>query len=179
MEPIERYISKIPKDASVLDVGCFGHGGCNTSLFLAERFDHVTGVAISREIEKYIPDNYTVIFDNFYNYDFETPFDLVVLDLHIEGNLINDWCNKGLERMKDLVKPGGYLINYVMTTTDYGDPEVTPSLIDWHAKRWWRELTNKAIKKKLAELEGWELIDIKTEQRRPEISWVMLKRIAG
>lgn len=178
MEPIEEYISQIPKDASVLDVGCFGHEGENTSQFLAKHFNHVTGVAISRKIEPYIPANYTVIFDNFYDYRFD-PFDLVVLDLHIEGNLINDWCEKGLERMKKLVKPGGYLINYVMTSTDYGDPKVTPSLIQWHANLWWGKLTPQDIKKKLESLEGWELVEMKPEHRREYITWVKLKRIAG
>lgn len=179
MEPIENFISLIPKDASVLDVGCFGHEGVNTSQFLSKHFDKVTGVAISRNIEPYITDNYTVIFDNFYNYDFKQQFDLVVLDLHIEGNLINDWCNTGIERVKKLVKPGGYLINYVMTTTEYGDAEVTPSLIAWHAKLWWGELTPEAIGKKINSINGFELVAAKPENRRPYILWVLLKRTDG
>lgn len=177
-ESFEKLLEQIPKDASVLDVGCYGHEGVNTSQFLANHFTHVTGIAISEKVKQYLAPNYTFIQDNFYDREFD-PFDLVVLDLHIEGNLINDWCNRGLERMKKLVKPGGYLINYVMMTTEYGDSEVTPSLLAWHAKRWWGELTPEAVGKKLSSLPGFELVMALPEIRRPYILWCLLKRTAG
>lgn len=176
-EAFERLIDTLPPSASVLDVGCYGHKGANTSKFLAKYFHHVTGVAISQKAIDQAPKNYEVIHDNFYTHDFK-PFDLVVLDLDIENNLLRDWTDKGLARMKTLINPGGYLINYVMMTTEYGDPD-TPDLLAWHRDRWWKEHTPEAIGKKLTSLPGWELITAIPENRRPYILWTLLKRTDG
>jgi hypothetical protein len=95
MEIIEKFIQIFPKDSRVLDVGCYGHEGVNTSQFLAAYFDKVKGVGISDKVRQYLPSNYEYIQDNFYDHDFKSElFDLVVMDMPIEGNLLNDWNDK-------------------------------------------------------------------------------------
>lgn len=184
METFEKIISKFDKSIKVLDVGCFGHEGENTSTFLGRHFSHIKGFNINKKVlalQEANP-NYEFVIDNFYDYKFaDEKFDLIVGDLTIELNLLNDWCNKGLERYWNLLKDNGYLINFIMTTTEYGDPEVTPHLIKWHAKHWWEtdELTNEAIGKKLSKVKGFELIHAEAEIRRPYITWVLLKKISG
>lgn len=177
-EAFERLIEQFPKDISVLDVGVNGADGENTSNFLSQYFHYVTGITIDKQAAETAPPNYRIIQDNFYNHEFTNKFSLVVLDLTIESNLLNDWNLQGLERMKRVVKHGGYLINYVMMTTEYGD-EYTPDLIAWHRDRWWKELTLEVVEKKLRSLRDWELITAIPETRRPYILWTLLKRIDG
>lgn|SRR3990167_853951 len=176
-DSFENLIEHFPKTLQVLDVGCYGHEGANTSQFLAKHFEKVTGIAINQSAVDQAASNYEVIHDNFYTHNFQL-FDLVVLDLDIENNLLRDWTDKGLNRMKTIVKPGGYLINYVMMTREYGDPD-TPDLIDWHTARWWKALTPEAVGNKLKSLPGWELIAASPETRRPYILWTLLKRTDG
>ena len=177
MDAFEKLIQHLPKDTSVLEIGSFGHEGKNTSEVLANYFDKVTGVTISRKAVTLAPTNYEIIHDNYYAMDFPA-YGLVVLDLDIENNLIRDWTDKGIERVKKFVKPGGYLINYIMMTREYGDPD-TPDLIDWHTDRWWKALTPEAIGKKLKSLPGFDLIAVNPETRRPYILWVLLQRTDG
>jgi len=184
METFEKFIRTLPKDADVLDVGCFGHEGENTSVFLGRYFDKILGFNINTKVFESSKDfpNYEVVIDNFYDYKFrDKKFDLVVTDLTIELNLLNDWCDEGMARIAKLVKPGGYWINFVMMTDQYGDPSVTPALIRWHSERFWNtEVPNpEAVGKKLTNLKDWELYVAEPEVRRPYIFWVMLKRTGG
>lgn len=181
METFEKIISTMPKNFKVLDVGCYGHEGVNTSQFLAKHFDKVTGVAIAEKVKQFCAPNYEFIQDNFYDRKFTELYDLIVLDLTIELNLLNDWSNKGLERVHKLLKPGGYLINFVMATTEYGDPEVTPHLLKFHSKLWWGsdEITLEAVGKKLSTIKGFQVVHTEFEQRRPYILWVCLQKTSG
>lgn len=184
METFEKLIKDLPKNLDVLDIGCFGHEGENTSVFLGNHFNKILGFNINTKVfesSKKYP-NYEVIIDNFYDYKFrDRQFDLVVSDMTIELNLLNDWCDEGAERIKKLVKPGGYWINFVMMTDQYGDPNVTPDLIRWHSERFWGSPTPnpESVGNKLTKLKGWELIVAEPEQRRDYILWVMLKRTDG
>lgn len=184
METFDKFIKDLPKDLDVLDIGCFGHEGENTSVFLGNHFDKILGFNINTKVfkssNKY--PNYEVIIDNFYDYKFrDRQFDLVVSDMTIELNLLNDWCDEGIERIKKLVRPGGYWINFVMMTDQYGDPAVTPDLIRWHSQRFWGSETpnSESVGQKLTKLKGWELVVAEPEQRRDYILWVMLKRTDG
>lgn len=181
LETFEKFIQVLPKDAKVLDVGVAGVGGENTSDFLSKHFNRVLGVTIDERglaMAQNRYKNYDFIHDNFYNRPFEQKFDLLVLDLTIESNLLNDWSDKGLERAYNLIKPGGFLINFVMATDQYGDPDITPDLIRWHSKRWWKSdtPTTEAIGKKLEVIKGFKLHVAAPELRRPYIYWVMLQR---
>lgn len=182
LEAFERMIREFPKNSRVLDVGYAGHDGENTSNYLAAYFDRVVGITNSTTIaNNNKKDNCEIIIDNFYNYRFNQQFDLVVLDLDIENNLLRDWRDGGLERVAKLLAPGGHLINYVMTTDQYGDPDQTPDLIRWHSERFWGTPvpTNEAIGERIKRLRGWELCTAKQEKRRPYITWVMLKKTNG
>lgn len=180
-ETLEQIIERFPKNISVLDVGCYGHEGVNTSTYLAKYFDHVTGINVNAKSVAQAPENYTAILDNFYVHEFPNPFTLVVLDLTIESNMLNDWSETGMERIKRVVKPGGYLLNFVMMTDQYGDPEVTPDLIRWHSKRFWKsDIPNaESVGARLKTLKDWEVIHVQPEVRRPYILWTLLRRTDG
>lgn len=182
-ETFDKFIRTLPKESSVLDIGTFGHDGKNTSVFLGKYFDKILGFNINTKVLKDSAQypNYEVIIDNFYDYKFKQQFDLVVSDMTIELNLLNDWCDSGIERIAKLVKPGGYWINFVMMTDQYGDPKVTPALIRWHSENFWGVTVPNvdAVEQKLSKLKGWELVAAEPEKRRENILWVMLKRTAG
>ncbi len=182
METIEKFISILTKDSRVLDVGCYGHEGVNTSQYLASYFDHVTGVAISTKVKQYLAPNYELIQDNFYDHDFENKqYDLVIMDMPIEGNLLNDWNEKQLEKMQKLVAPGGFLVNYVMMTDQYGDPDITPDLIRFHSQKFWgvNIPTLQAVGDKLKTIKGWKKWLAVPEERREYILWTMLRKTDG
>lgn len=185
MTAIDKIISLIDKNSKVLDVGALGLMGENITQSLIDWFGakNVTGICLNPEhpewfIAKY-PD-FNFIVGNAFDYPLAEKFDLVVTDLGIEKNL-EDWSEEGLEKMKKFIKPGGYLLNYVMTTTEYGDPLVTPFLIRKHWMSFWRHLypdqegIYEAIGNKLKELEDWELVLAEREERRPYILWILLK----
>lgn len=182
MKSFERLIHWMPKEWEVLDVGCGGLLGENTSSFLANHFKKVLGVCWRPETNsdlrsfKEVYKNVDIIHDDFFKIDFKKKFDLVVLDMNIESNLDHNWTDGGLLAMKRLVKPGGYLINYIMMTTEYGDAD-TAKLIADHRDYFWDTLNfnNKDIGKKLNSLDGWKLIAHEQEERRPYIYWVLLK----
>jgi SAM-dependent methyltransferase len=182
MKTFEKLINWMPKEFSVLDVGCGGLLGENTSSFLATHFKKVLGICWRPETNedlrsfKTIFPNVEILHEDFFRKKFDQQFDLVVLDMNIESNLDHNWTNEGLRDLKKLVKPGGYLINYVMMTTEYGDAE-TSQLLARHRDEFWQssEFSNRAIGAKLQTLTGWELVTHGQEERRPYIYWVLLK----
>lgn len=189
----QRLISWMPRGFSVLDVGAGGLLGENTTDYLLDRFgvknylgvcseEHQVGVYQARRNEAKKP--YAKIrVEDFYGIKFwqnlnKKKFDLVVLDLNIENNLKN-WTEGGLAQMKDYVKPGGYLINYIMMTDKYGDEDKTPDLINsaWRKFYGSNEFSREVVGKKLQSLDGWELVAQEMEERRPYIMWVLLKNV--
>lgn len=177
----EKIISQIDKDSFVLDVGASGHEGENTTNYLIKRFENYFGICIQPEKVEAYKDNHPeahIIVGDFYKHKFKDKFDVVVLDLNIENNVIQDWSLEGLQNVRELLNDGGILINYVMTTDQYGDADVTPALI---RKRWvefWKvdKLTNEAIGKRLENIPGFDLFAHEVEERRPYIMWVGLKK---
>lgn len=186
-----RLIKQLPKTFTVLDVGAGGLQGENTTNYLIEHFDAKNILGVCRadvETQRFIATREAnkmftipIISDDFYQIKFDGQFDLVVLDMNIGNNLEKDWSDEGLERMRSLVKDGGYLINYIMTTDQYGDPEKTPEFIRKYWWQWWNtgNLTMRAIGEKLRQLDGWELFDYEQEPRRDYILWTMLKKTNG
>lgn len=181
---MNELIKWMPKTFSVLDVGCGGLSGENTSVNLVNHFGqgNVTGICKESrwnwkdvaEFKSNFP-NVKHINDDFYSHKFDTLFDLVVLDLNIENNILNDWSDDGLQKMRSLVAPKGYLINYIMTTTEYGDPNETPKLLADHRDRWWGSFESIDIGRRLNSLPGWKFIAHQREERRPYITWVLLQ----
>lgn len=181
MTAVETIISILPKDFRVLDVGALGLLGENTTQFLVDHFGEKNVIGICTRPEQPEPflqqhPDFQFIIDDFYVHNFEEKFDLLSLDLNIEKNL-EDWSSEGLEKLKQYIKPGGYLLNYIMTTTEYGDPLITPHLLRKHWATWWKQLPPhpEAIGRKIKDLNDWELIVAKQEERRPYIIWVLLK----
>lgn len=176
-EAFERLIKDLDPNMDVLEVGVNGHDGENTSVFVRDQFSDPFGINIRPEkIEDWkqrYPDANCAVAD-WYEYEDET-HDLIILDLNIENNL-KDWSDKELARAHRLLNYGGFLINYIMTTTEYGDPNETPTLIAAHRDSWWGSFKNEDIGKKLNALKGWEFIVAETETRRPYITWVLLKK---
>lgn len=181
MTAVEKIISILPKNFQVLDVGALGLMGENTTQFLVDYFGakNVLGICLKPEqpewfLEKY-PD-FPFVIGDVYATNFANKFDLVVTDFGVEKNL-EEWSLEGLERIKTLIQPGGYLLNYVMTTTEYGDPLETPHLLRKHWAEWWRQLPPhpEAIGRKLKDLNDWEVVLSIQEERRPYIIWILLK----
>lgn len=177
----DNLIQVLPTDSKVLDVGASGLEGENTTNALVARFPDYTGICIRPEkVEayKYLHPDVNLIVGDFYARDIpDETYDLVVLDLNIENNLLKDWTDEGVKRIHKMLKPGGYLINYVMTTTEYGDPDATPQLIATHRDKFWGGW--KKIGDKLSKLKGFEVYASAQEQGRPYIQWVMLKKTNG
>lgn len=168
LSTLERMISVLPPTASILDVGAGGLQDENTGIYLKARFEDYTGINTKQFGQDILGD--------FYTHSFDRKFDLIVLDLNIDNNLLKDWTNEGLEYARSLLNPNGFLINYVMVTTNYGDPE-TPAMIAKHRDEFWNGW--EGIIDKLENLKGFKLMGILQEERRPEILWVMLKTING
>jgi len=174
-----KLIKELPKDWKVLDVGCGGLGGENTSNYLVEHFgeENITGICKWRKdvgAFKQKHPNVDMIEADYYELDIKDKYDLVVLDLNIENNL-KDWSEEGIKRTRALLKPNGIFINYIMMTDDYGDPNETPKLIQQHRKDWWRsnEFTNEMIGRRLDGVV--DIAGLEQEERRPTIYWIAMK----
>jgi len=184
----EKLISYLPNNLSVLDVGCGGLEGENTSKYLLRHFGapNITGVcreakmvelfkAQLAEQGKSVP---AILVTDFYTMPWETQYDLVVLDLTIDNNLEKDWTDEGLGSIQSLIKPKGYLINYIMMTEHYGNPEETPMKIAKHREDFWgvSEFSLEGVGKKLNTLKDFNVLGISLEERRPYILWTLLQR---
>ena len=178
-------IKDMSPDMSVLDIGYGGLDGENTTEYLLRKFNHNNMVGLvkeNRDSRRYADSHrdIRVLWGAFPDIMPDTKFDLIVADLNIDTNIKHNWTDKGLDMLLKYLDDGGYLINYVMKTTDYGD-EATTQLITNHWKEWWGSETfsDVAIVKKLLGLKNFELIDILQEPRRSYITWVKLKKISG
>lgn len=184
----QRIIQTLPKTLKVLDVGSGGLEGENTTQYLAEHFEskNILGICKSaKQVEIYQAQRaerkepaLEIVVDDFYAHEHSGLFDLVVLDLNIENNVQQDWTPEGLQRVSKLLNPGGYLINYVMLTDQYGDPE-TPQIIRsaWQKFYGTNEMICEVVEKRLNKIDGFELFSCEQESRRPYIYWVCLKKV--
>ena len=186
MNGFEKIISAVPKDSMVLDVGAGGLEGFNTTDFLIARFGvkNVKGICIrSEKVEAYKEKHPSMdlIVGDFYKggHYKQKSFDLVVLDLNIDNNVIRDWSLEGLASVRNNLNENGMLINYVMLTDQYGDENKTPELIRKRWKEFWHTdiLTYEDIGKRLTNLPGYELFAHEVEEIRPYIMWVALKKV--
>lgn len=183
-----KLIKNISREAKVLDIGSGGLEGENTTRALLDHFgaENVTGIckdekmvevfrAQLKEERKAVPSIEVV---DYYDFQTDEKFDLVVHDLNIDNNL-KDWSVDGLERSGSFLKDGGFLIQYVMTTEHYGDPEETPALLRAHRNKFWwtSEFSQEMIGNRLRHLKNWEIWACEREQRRPYITWVMLRKV--
>lgn len=181
----------LDNQSTVLDVGFGGLEGDNTSIDLLDYFqtDNITGICNNAEaVDLFVAQRNeqgkptpNFVIDDFYIHPFEKQYDVVVLDLNIDNNVQRDWTELGLENMNALVKKGGYLINYVMLTDQYGDQE-TPAMIKRRWKDFYKEEMNvndnkEVVLNKLSNLRNWELVSYCVEERRPTIMWVLMKNL--
>lgn len=176
MNAIEKLTLLLPRDAGVLDVGSGGLTGENTTDYLVKHFTDITGICTEDTQYQLAHPEVRIIFADFYTYPFRRKFDLIVSDLDIEQNL-NDWSQHQSFPL-GLLKSGGHLITYLMTTDQYGDPDVTPALIRQHWKDFWGGWPpqREKIGKKLEDFPNFEFILAEQEERRPYITWILLKR---
>lgn len=161
------------QQTEVLDVGGGGLEGENTSNHLIERFGVENVTLINTKIDSVKlfmeknPDA-NMLIGNYLTFNFLHKYDIVVLDLNIEQNL-KDWENNH-ERAWNLLKPGGSIITYVMTTTDYGDPETKDLIRESMLKVWGTDLITKNT------LLGNDYVEeVENDNRRNYIKWVILK----
>lgn len=178
-DAFEKIINKIPKTASVLDVGAWGHEGVNTSISLRKRFNDVTGINTKYN------DAVDIVAD-FYEYTLTKRFDLIVLDLNIDNNVKRDWTDEGLKRIHEMLSRNGVVVIYIETDLNYGNevPGIREKLIK-HKKDFWglgesQEFTKERIKKGLGKYKKmYNVFAIEPEQRRIDIIWIALKKTNG
>lgn len=161
----ERLIANIPETASVMDVGYGGLDGENTTKFLRNHFKEVWGLskdAVATAEYKKRTGSEDLVILGLYPQDMPggKKWDLLVLDPNIESNL-EFWSDEGIRQAWNFVKEGGHIITYIMTTDEYGDEE-TQKLLKDHRAKWWKDRLMPPI---------YEI-----EERRPEITWVLLER---
>lgn len=174
----------------MLDVGAGGLEGENTTEYLLAHFnpENIIGIcSAQQDVERYQAQRrerkspvVEIMIGNFYEQRFAWhQFDLIVMDLNIDNNLF-DWSDEGLRRIWAMLPEGGLLINYAMTTDDYGS-----KLVGQLIRRRWQEFWNtekldiESAREKLMTLKGWKLKDIIQEKRRETILWVMLEKTSG
>lgn len=167
LNAVQRLISDLPKDLSVMDVGYGGLDGENTTDWLRAHFGEIDGLnKTPYAVEKYKIDHPNADDDVFLGvYPADMPgrkYDLLVLDPNIEGNL-QFWSLQGMEQAWSFVKDGGYILTYIMLTDLYGDPETQKMIAD-HRANWWAKGLNLPI------------VAQEHEERRDYISWVILKK---
>lgn len=164
----ERIIADLPRGLTCLDVGYGGLDGENTTNYLRAHFKEVWGlckdaVAVRRYKEFTGSKDLVVLGIYPQHMPLHWIYDVLVLDTNIEGNL-DFWSEEGMERAWSFVKDGGFIITYLMAPDGkYGGPE-TQKLIQEHKKKWW--VPNREIRVVAAEV----------EERRPEITWVLLRK---
>lgn len=174
---MEELIENLPEYLSVLDIGAGGLYGVNTTDVLIKHFADYTGIC-KTEVNSYLAQceekglgKPNIIIGDYYQHNFGRQFDLVVHDLDI-GNNIKDWENE----FGDIpLKDKGYLITYIMMTTEYGNKD-TSNKIRRHWQEFWGvdNLNNKAIGKR--KIKNYEFLRAMREKRRPYITWIMLQK---
>lgn len=177
----EKLIQFVPQEARVLDIGCGGLSGENTTNYLVKRFKDITGICRrSEEAQKYADAHPDIpfIFNEFNKVSHKPFYDLVVYDLNIENNILS-W-EADFKDILNYLKPNGYLITYVMTTTEYGDAG-TPNFIREHWERYYGQskpgiLNSELIGKRISQIPNYEFIASEVEERRPYITWVLLRK---
>lgn len=179
----QKLIQMLPRELSVLDVGAGGLEGENTSEFLLERFKDYTGICIKPDrVELYNAQRKergqkeaNIIVGDFYVHDFGRIFDVLVLDLNIERNLL-DWEDR-FEQVKKYVKHGGYVITYSMMDDTYTDVESVHEQIrsTWISFCGVNDMNVNSLTNGVRAIPGFELVTIETEKRRPEVAWVLLR----
>lgn len=182
----EKLIELLPRQWKVLDVGGGGLHGENTTDALVEHFDDVTCVCwadTETDVYKARLDERKIkrprfISADYYTIDFANDYGLVVTDLNVENNLARDWSDEGIERVRDMLIPGGVWITYVITTDQY-DSEETGAFIREQSKKLWGRFPfdNEDIGKRLSSLKGWEIYGQEQESRRSYIHWVALRKV--
>ena len=166
LKGFRKIIAGLPKNLSVLDVGAWGLEGDNTTEAIREHFTDVTFIN-RKEVAK------PCIKADYYTYEFDKKFDLIVLDLNIDNNIQRDWEENFRHSFKNL-KEGGSIICYAMITSDYGDPE-TPAMIKKHWKDYWKCCELTPIDIVAGVIDRFTLLDIQEDERRGEIYWVHLR----
>lgn len=164
----ERLIAPLDPRLSVLDVGYGGLDGENTTDYLRAHFDEIWGLSKDAEaVNKYRQEKNskdTVVLGIYPQHmPRSKTFDLLVLDPNIESNL-DFWSEEGMKKAWSFVNDGGYIITYIVTTDDYGD-EDTHALLIKHRQQWWDGEGNNVRPQQ-----------IEIEERRPYITWVLLKK---
>lgn len=153
---------------TVLDVGCFGLDGENTTNFLIEVFgaSKIHGVC-KDPASKVLADNNGVTLDvAFFHEEDYGKYDLVVYDHRIDDNL-KWWRNPNTSNI------GKYFATYIMTTDQYGDEETPQQIRETWDDVWGGFPTVERIQAK--DYSPLKLVKMVTETRRPEITWVLLE----
>lgn len=159
-------ISDIRAD-SILDVGCAGLGGENTTDFLVARWGaKVHGVCKDPSVQEYADKHGIRIDIKVFDPKEYAKYDLVCFDARIDDNLA--WW-----RNMDTTNTGKYFATYIITTDDYGDKDTSEAIRETWDAVWGGFPTMGRILNK--DYSPFKLKKVVTETRRPEITWVLLE----
>lgn len=167
---------------TILDVGCGGLLGENTTVYLVEKFGDSKVLGICRDNQQTgmfrnrFP-NLKIITGDFYSHKFEQKFDLIVLDLNADNNF-KDWSHDQLQKVREMLNDGGVIINYVMGTIWYDSEEFAKQIAN-HWLNWWDtdEINRETIERRLKRLQDFKILAIEQEARRPYIWWVAIQKL--
>lgn len=173
----------ISENSKILDIGCFGRRGQNTSNVLVSKFynsGHIDGLNLGNAIPKQYS-NINLIQKNYFDFKTDVKYDLVCCDLGGLGQLTlieDDLTTK----LYDMLNENGILIFYIFTNNNYTSYRTE---ISNHIKNYWSwntpnvSMNETYIANKSKELYSafYDVISVDTEKIRPYITWIVLKKI--
>ena len=183
-EGIDNIIPRldISEKAKVLDIGCFGRGGQNTSNVLVHNFyknGHIDGLNLGNAVPKQYS-SINLIQENYFNFETDSKYDLICCDLGGLGQLpiIEDDITDKLYHMLEV---NGFLIFYIFTNNNYTSFR---NEIANHIKTYWNwestniSMTEEYIFNRANELYSnlYSVISVDTEKIRPYITWIVLRK---
>jgi len=130
----------IDKGMDVLDIGGFGCGGLNTSIFFVKKECNIDAMNNDSSV-KDLCDNFGVNFINadIFNYDSDKKYDIIISELLSEGQ-IKMLTDGHIDRIIDMLKPNGIFLSHFtddLNRFPKGDnwvvrkTEMTPFVVDF------------------------------------------------
>ena len=107
------YIKEIEPNSTVLDVGGFGTGGLNTTVYLKQKGCSIDVLNIDDSVKGWCNDfDVHFIHADIFNYsNKEKKYDVIIVELVIETQ-INMYKENLIDKLKDILKPNGYILTF-------------------------------------------------------------------
>ena len=108
-----KYIKEIEPKSTILDVGGFGTGGLNTTVYLKQKGCSIDVLNIDDSVKGWCNDfDVHFIHADIFNYsNKEKKYDVIVMELVIEKQ-IDVYKENLIDKLKDILKPNGYILTF-------------------------------------------------------------------